>query len=125
MKYCLRKLRGIEQRDTDTCEKLLREQRLFGTYDEEIQQVHREDAAELAGVVSRYGWPGISKVGVAGCRTARIIAQNSICTTDLQRGFLRALEEAAKSGNVPMRQVAMLTDRISFNEGRPQIYGTF
>lgn len=123
-KELLEELRGIEQRDTDTREKLLREQRLYGTHDEEMQQVHRENAAELAGIVSRYGWPGISKVGLVGCRLAWVIAQHSICTPELQKGFLRTLEEAAKVGDVPMKQVAMLTDRIRFNEGRPQIYGT-
>lgn len=120
----LEKLRGIEQRDSETREKLLREHRLFGTYTEEMQRVHRENAAELATIVSSYGWPGISQVGIAGCRVAWVIAQHSICTPELQRGFLRALEEAANAGDVPMQQVAMLTDRIRFNEGRPQVYGT-
>jgi hypothetical protein len=34
------------------------------------------------------------------------------------------MDEAAKVGNVPKQQVAMLTDRIRFNEGRAQLYGT-
>jgi NAD(P)-dependent dehydrogenase (short-subunit alcohol dehydrogenase family) len=31
---------------------------------------------------------------------------------------------ASESGDAPKRQVALLTDRIRFNEDRPQIYGT-
>ena len=117
-------LEKLQQRDVDTREKLLRENRLYGTYDEEIQRVHRENAVALASIVESHGWPGISKVGLDGCRLAWLIAQHSICTPELQRGFLLALEDAAKSGDVPKKQVALLTDRIRFNEGKPQIYGT-
>jgi len=120
----LERLKGLEQRDTETREKLLREQRLYGTYDEEMQRVHRENAAQLASIVSSGGWPGISKVGVEGCRVAWVIAQHAICTPGLQKAFLMALEEAAESGDVPKKQPAMLADRIRFNEGRPQLYGT-
>ena len=63
-------------------------------------------------------------VGKDGCRAAWLIAQHSICTPDLQRKFLGLLDEAAKRGDVPLRQVAMLTDRIRFNEDRSQVYGT-
>jgi hypothetical protein len=120
----LEKLKGLEKRDSETRERLLREKRLFGTYDEEMQRVHRENAAELASIVSVYGWPGIQQVGINGCELAWVIAQNSICTPELQRRFLRAMQKAAKTGEVPSKQVAMLTDRIRFNEGRAQVYGT-
>ena len=118
------KLRGLEQRDSETRERLLKENHLFGTYDEEMQRVHIENAVDLDSIVKTYGWPGISEVGIDGCRLAWVIAQHSICTPELQKGFLRAMDEAAKVGNVPKQQVAMLTDRIRFNEGRAQLYGT-
>ena len=120
----LEKLRVLGQRDSDTRERLLKENRLFGTYDEEMQRVHRENAVDLASIVENHGWPGISQVGIDGCRLAWVIAQHSICTPELQKGFLQAIEEAAEAGDVPKKQVAMLTDRIRFNEGRSQVYGT-
>jgi hypothetical protein len=89
-----------------------------------MQRVHIENAVDLDSIVKTYGWPGISEVGIDGCRLAWVIAQHSICTPELQKGFLRAMDEAAKVGNVPKQQVAMLTDRIRFNEGRAQLYGT-
>ena len=120
----LAELKSLEQCDTETREKLLREHRLFGTYDEEMQQVHRVNAITLSRIVAMHGWPGVSKVGLDGCRVAWIIAQHSICTPELQKGFLRALKKAANAGDAPMKQVALLTDRIRFNEGKPQVYGT-
>lgn len=120
----LARLGQLWQRDAETRQKLLAQQRLYGTYDAEMQRVHRENAAALARIVARHGWPGVTKVGEAGARLAWLIAQHAICTPVLQRGFLRALTAAAEAGDAPMRQVAQLGDRIRFNEGKPQMYGT-
>jgi len=75
-------------------------------------------------VIKIHGWPGISKVELEGSRAAWLIAQHSICTPDLQRTFLQHLSGAEIEGDVPSKQVALLTDRIRFNEGEPQIFGT-
>jgi hypothetical protein len=34
------------------------------------------------------------------------------------------MEQAVESGDVPKRLLACLTDRIRFNENKPQLYGT-
>lgn len=120
----LDELLGMTQRDADVRSRLLREGRLYGDYAPEMQQVHRENAIALDRLVSRYGWPGIALVGPEGGRAAWIIAQHSICTPALQRKFLALLTKAAENGDVPLVQVAYLTDRIRFNENRPQVYGT-
>lgn len=117
-------LERLKQRDIESREKLLEEGRLHGTYEEEMQNVHVENAEALNNIISSHGWPGISKVGLEGCRAAWLIAQHAICTPELQRRFLYLLKEAAAAGEVPAKQVALLTDRIRFNEGKPQIYGT-
>lgn len=117
-------LEGLRQRDIETRERLRKEGRLYGSYDEEMQRVHVENANALNRIVSVHGWPGISKVGVEGCQAAWLVAQHAICTPELQRRFLSVLAEAAGSGDAPQKQVALLTDRIRFNEGKPQVYGT-
>jgi hypothetical protein len=117
-------LMALKRRDVQTRSLLLSEGRLYGGYAEEMQQVHRENAIRLDALVSTHGWPGISMVGLEGCRAAWLIAQHSICTPRLQRKFLALLTSAAENGDVPKTQVAYLTDRIRFNEGRPQVYGT-
>lgn len=117
-------LLALKQRDTDMRSRLLSEGRLYGDYAPEMQQVHRENAHALDAIVSTHGWPGISLVGLEGCRAAWFVAQHSICTPELQRKFLTLLAKAAESGDAPKAQVAFLTDRIRFNENRPQVYGT-
>lgn len=117
-------LERLWQRDVDTRNQLLREGRLFGAYDEVMQKVHVANGRALQALVNVHGWPGISRVGLAGARTAWLIAQHAICTPGLQRVFLQLLTAAAESDDAPMQQVALLTDRIRCNEGRPQVYGT-
>lgn len=120
----LDELLELKQRDLDTRSRLLKEGRLYGEYAEEMQQVHRENAKRLNEIVSKHGWPGISLVGLEGSRAAWLIAQHSIGTPDLQRRFLTLLAQASEKGDVPKAQVAFLTDRIRFNEQKPQLYGT-
>jgi hypothetical protein len=120
----LAQLENLKQHDIETRNKLLDEGRLYGAYDEEMQKVHRENAEALNEIIEAEGWPGISKVGIDGSRSAWLVAQHAICTPQLQRKFLAFMKKAAESGDVPMKQVAMLTDRIHFNEGKPQLYGT-
>ena len=117
-------LNNLKQRDVVTRERLLKAGRLYGFYDDEMQRVHIENAEALDHILSIHGWPGISMVGLEGCRTAWFVAQHSICTPVLQRRFLRALEKAAASGEAPKKLAAFLTDRVRFNEGEPQVYGT-
>jgi len=120
----LAQLETLIQRDKETRNKLLEEDRLYGVYDEKMQNIHSENAIALNEIISIHGWPGVSIVGLEGSRAAWLIAQHAICTPSLQRKFLEYISKAAASGDVPQKQVALLTDRIRFNEGKPQIYGT-
>ena len=114
----------MKQRDVDTRSRLLREDRLYGDYATEMQQVHRENAERLNQLISQHAWPTIALVGLEGCRAAWLIAQHSICTPELQRKFLALVVTAGEKAEVPKPQVAFLSDRIRFNEERPQLYGT-
>jgi hypothetical protein len=117
-------LESLKKTDIDTRSRLIKEGRLFGGYEPEMQEVHRQTAYALEKVISTHGWPGVSKVGVEGATAAWLIAQHAICTPRLQRKFLQHLSRAAETGDAPLSQVAFLTDRILHNEGKPQIYGT-
>ncbi|HUP95118.1 MAG TPA: DUF6624 domain-containing protein [Burkholderiales bacterium] len=120
----LDELLALKERDLATRSRLLQEGRLYGEYAEEMQQVHRGNAERLDEIVTEHGWPGIGLVGLEGCRAAWLIAQHSICTPDRQRKFLALLTAAVARGDAPAQQAAYLADRIRFNEGKAQIYGT-
>lgn len=117
-------LLSLQRKDLGMREQLLREGRLFGFYADEMQAVHVANAQDLDAIIEQHGWPGVTLVGPEGGRAAWMIAQHAICTPDLQRKFRDCLQDAVVQGCAPARQLALLTDRIRFNEGRPQCYGT-
>ncbi|MEZ5540582.1 MAG: DUF6624 domain-containing protein [Pseudomonadota bacterium] len=116
-------LLDLQRRDGATRARLLAAGRLYGDYAEEMQQVHRRNAERLAAIVAAQGWPGRTLVGTDGARAAWQIAQHAICTPALQRGFHVQLTAAVAAGEATPLQLAYLTDRIRFNEQRPQCYG--
>jgi hypothetical protein len=117
-------LLDLEQVDKDTRTRLLSEGRLFDGYDSEMERVHNENAERFEAVLDEHGWPGESLVGEDGARAAFMVAQNAISRPDFQRRCLDLLEAAVVEGQAPPAYAAYLTDRIRFNERRPQVYGT-
>ena len=97
---------------------------LFGDYHPRMRAVHDANAARLAAILQEWGWPGEPQVGTRGAKAAWLIVQHAIAQPAFQRRALEALRDAAKRGDVPPVQVAMLEDRIHTLEGRPQRYGT-
>jgi hypothetical protein len=53
-----------------------------------------------------------------------MIAQAAIGLPRFMRACLELVEAAAAEGRVPRWQAALLTDRVRWLEGRPQVYGT-
>jgi hypothetical protein len=97
---------------------------LFDGYHPRMEAVHRQNAACLAEIMSRLGWPTESVVGAEGAAAAWLIAQHAIGEPEFQRRCLVELTRAAGAGTVPAWQPAMLDDRIRVFEGRLQVYGT-
>ena len=93
-------------------------------YDPRMEEVHRQNAARLRGIIKRVGWPGESLAGKDGAHAAWRIAQHSIGEPDFMRECRRLLDEASRRGDVPRWQFAMMDDRIRTFEGVPQRYGS-
>ncbi len=119
-----RRLLSLSARDRATRDGLVESGELFDGYAPEMESVHRANAVELAKVLDRFGWPGRSLVGEEAAAAAWTIAQHAISLPDFQRRCRRALERAVEEGEAEPEHYARLTDRIRFNERRPQVYGT-
>ncbi|MCE9666380.1 hypothetical protein LY474_01025 [Myxococcus stipitatus] len=91
------------------------------------RQLEALDAAGIAWlreVLAEHGWPGRTLVGAAASEAACRLVQHSTCAIHFQRRCLRMLQDAASRGDVPLRQVAYLTDAIRVRAGKKQLYGT-
>ncbi|MFN4164551.1 MAG: DUF6624 domain-containing protein [Ferrovibrio sp.] len=97
---------------------------LFQGYNADLRAMHNSQAKTLADIIDRQGWPGKSKVGEDGAVAAWMIVQQAIGLPRFMRACLEIIETEVAKGDVPRWQLALLTDRIRWLEGRPQVYGT-
>ena len=97
---------------------------LYEGYHPLMRAVHDLHARRLAQILAEHGWPGEPQVGTEGAQSAWLIVQHAIAQPELQRRALDVLGAAARLGEVPAWQAAMLEDRMRTLEGRQQRYGT-
>ncbi|MFB7646065.1 DUF4135 domain-containing protein [Streptomyces sp. NPDC056084] len=92
--------------------------------EEKLGRLTATAATWLDGVIAEHGWPGQRLVGPEASAVASGLVQHVVARTDFQRRCLRLVEAAAADGDVPLREVAYLTDALRWQEGREQVYGT-
>lgn len=97
---------------------------LFQGYNPELRTQHNAQAKALADIVDSHGWPDNAMVGADGAAAAWMLVQQAIGLPNFMRACLELIEAAAATGRVPRWQAALLTDRIRWLEGRPQVYGS-
>lgn len=97
---------------------------LFQGYNTDMRAVNNRHAKALADIADTHGWPGKSLVGEDGAAAAWMIAQEAIGLPRFMRACLEMLEGAVAKGEAPRWQMALLTDRIRWLEGKKQVYGT-
>jgi len=102
---------------------LVAEGTLFQGYHPRMAAVHRRNAARLAAIMERVGWPGRRLVGPDAADAAWLVLQHSIGDPAVMRRGL-ALAQAAPAQDVDPAQVAMLEDRVRVHSGLPQRYAT-
>ncbi|MFB9411625.1 DUF6624 domain-containing protein [Dactylosporangium matsuzakiense] len=88
------------------------------------RRVAARNGDRLADILDEHGWPTADLVGPEAARRAWLIAQHADRQLHVQRRALALLSEAVGAGRADPAQLAMLHDRVSVNEGRPQRYGT-
>jgi len=89
-----------------------------------IIAMDEDNAAWLATIVERVGWPGYSLVGEDGAHAAWLLAQHADRNPDFQRRCLEFLTQAVARGDASPAHLAHLTDRVLLSSGKEQIYGT-
>lgn len=88
--------------------------------DERLDKVHTERLKEI---IAAIGWPVKSKVGPRASTAAWLLAQHADHDVEFQKHCLLLLR-ALRAGDVVLKHIAYLTDRVNVNQGLPQVYGT-
>ena len=109
-------------RDVEAIMKMPRdERRAFMRAGQKADLEHRQ---YLKQVIARHGWPTRELVGKEAAHAAFLIVQHADQDPAFQASCLPVLEKAARRGEIPLSQLAYLTDRVRVKQGRPQLYGT-
>lgn len=86
----------------------------------------RADSARtrwLRTAIAERGWPVRAVVGDTAARAAWLILQHSPDTA-WQASMLPTLEGLGRRGEIPLPDVALLTDRVLVHRGKRQVYGS-
>ncbi len=99
--------------------------RRYDGYPDGLEELHIQHATKLFQIINEHGWPGKSLVEKDGATAAFNLARNAISRPELQKQFLKHLEEAVLTGEATAIQKACLQDCILFYQGNPQQHGMF
>lgn len=78
--------------------------------------------ARLREIVAAHGWPRTDVVGAEAAKAAWLIVQHT-SDTAFRSSVLPQLDSAAARGDLSRGDLAMLTDRMLVEAGKPQRYG--
>ncbi len=94
-------------------------------YHPAMEKVHLKNTNRLKELIEKNrGFPTIAQVGPEACIAALRITLRSVSSPDFMRAQEENLLTLAKENKVPKNFVAMIVDRIRYNEGRKQVYAT-
>jgi hypothetical protein len=88
-----------------------------------VADTDRHHLVTLRNIIAKYGVPTIKMVGDDGIRAFWLLTQHADSDVYLQEKVLSDFQRK-NGGGAPLDEIALLTDRIRINTGRPQIYGT-
>ena len=118
------KLSFLVQNDHTMRDVLLQKGVLSDSYHPEMEKVHITNAKKLAAMIEKLGFPVLSNAGEKGVRLSWLIIQHAISMPDFMRECLIQMRLAASQHDYILELLAYTDDRISYFEGRPQLYGT-
>lgn len=115
---------ALQTADLNLRDQLIREKVLGEGYHPLMEQLHKDNAAKLDAIITKIGYPTISKVGKAGSEAAWLVIQHSIGQPAFMKKCLQLLQIAVEQQQAAPINLAYLSDRVATFEERPQLYGT-
>jgi len=85
--------------------------------------IDKRNTLRLKEIITKIGWPNISKVGKEGSQNAWLIVQHADLDVDFQNECL-TLMKAESPDEVIQKNIGYLEDRVRLAQGKRQIYGT-
>lgn len=89
------------------------------------QEIATTDAAnvtKVTAILDQHGWLGPRQIGRKANSALFLVIQHA--DLPVQQKYLPLMRAAVKAGHAAAHSLALLEDRVSLREGRPQIYGS-
>lgn len=118
------KIMALYEKDQVLRERLLKESKLDEDYHTEMRELHNQNVIQLKSLMSRIGFPTISKVGLEAYEAAFIIIQHGIDHPQFLKSCAETIKKEAMSNEASFIHYAYLKDRIDVFENKNQTYGT-
>lgn len=115
---------SIKDKDLKLRNQLLKDGKLNNGYQEEMENLHKENAEILDKIITEIGYPTIEKVGKEASEATWLIIQHAISLPHFMKKCKVLLQNLEKNHVTYSIHLAYLSDRISVLEGKPQEYGT-
>lgn len=93
-------------------------------YNQQMENVHQQNALRLEMMMEEHGWLTAEKVGAEANEAALLIVLHAISLPQFQRQTADLIKAAVDEGKEEPANYAFLSDRICFHERRPQLFGT-
>lgn len=108
----------LAARDLQLREQLIKEGKLFGGYNPDMEALHNANGSVLQQYISQHGWPEDE----AESKAAWLVLVHAISMPELQKSALAMFR--SKDTGVPEHMIAMLEDRVLTLSGKKQKWGT-
>ena len=118
------KIIELKNADLTLRDKLVQSGQLSEGYNEQMKELHNENAKILNDIIEAFGYPTIDKVGKEANEAAWLVIQHSIGQPQFMKKCAKLLEIAVNESKADSKSLAYLTDRIAVFEGKPQLNGT-
>jgi hypothetical protein len=118
------KIIELKNADLTLRNKLVQNGLLSEGYNEQMKELHNENAKILNEIINTIGYPTIDKVGKEANEATWLVIQHSIEQPIFMKKCVKLLKKAVNENKADLKSLAYLTDRIAVFEGKPQLYGT-
>lgn len=86
-----------------------------------MEKIDSANLVKVEQIISKYGYPGKSMVGEPANTAVFYVIQHAPSKIPT---YYKLIKRAGKAGELPLKYLAMMTDRMLMNEKKEQLYGT-
>lgn len=86
------------------------------------EEIDYQNQVKVVSLIEKCGWPERREVGAKAMNAVFLVLQHA--SAELRQKYFPMIKASAEKGDLPLRVVAMMEDRMLMENGKKQKYGT-